>query len=309
MLPNLIKTFRTNQINIDLKHKIKIPKSYQNLADRMKVQQSIALDKFYEQAWKRYVKVSPDAPIIHQLLEKRGEKIINDHVALRTFNLPGIDRKTLGNVFTKYGYMKSPETLQFSEKKLVADYYLHPNPLQPRVFISELIVEQMPNKMRRWIYDLTKDTRAELSAKQLCLSLFLHPSWNAVKYRDYQEFYPISEYASWTAAFGLQINHFTVSHHYLKSFNTLEGLNSLIKKNGIELNQEGGEIKGDLNSPLRQSSTISKLIPHYFADGIPGCYYEFANRSKIQKYHIFYEGFIAKNADNIFLSTRIAALL
>ena len=74
------------------------------------------LEPFLEQAWRRYSEITPDAARIHRLLEARGERIINDHVAFRTFNISKIDRLSLGAIFEEWGYRKSPEDLDFPEK-------------------------------------------------------------------------------------------------------------------------------------------------------------------------------------------------
>ncbi|MBI2711923.1 MAG: DUF1338 domain-containing protein [Bdellovibrio sp.] len=263
------------------------------------------LSNFFEKCWSRYVKLTPDAPKIHKLLEDRGERVINDHVAFRTFNLPGISRLELGSVFEQIGYKKVPEDLDFPEKKLKANYYLHPDLTQPKVFISELLVEKFPKDLQSWIHSIVEGSR-QLS-KPPTLNTFLEPSWDPIRLEDYQTFYPMSEYAAWTAAFGIQLNHFTVSFNSLKTFQDLQALNSFLKTNGLVLNSAGGEIKGTPEELLEQSSTEARKIPWTFSggasDSIMGCYYEFARRYLIPGTQNFFNGFIPKSANKIFEST------
>ena len=74
-----------------------------------------------------------------------------------------------------------------------------------------------------------------------------------------------------------------------------------MKEHNVPLNTVGGEIKGNSQVKLEQSSTMSDEIFHKFKDGvykIPGGFMEFAKR------HDNFEGFIAKSANAIFDSTR-----
>ena len=140
---------------------------------------------------------------------------------------------------------------------------------------------------------------------ELELEDLLSPRQWVVKLEDYEMLTLESEYAAWLYTMGLQINHFTVNVNLLDGFNNLSDLNSYLKKNGITLNQSGGEIKGTRNIYLEQSSTIADKIEMTFIDGtkmIPSCYCEFAKRYPLPNGEL-YNGFIEKSANNIFEST------
>ena len=49
--------------------------------------------------------------------------------------------------FVKNGY-KPIEDLTFTEKKLKATYYLHSDPTLPRIFISELLLENFSENFK-----------------------------------------------------------------------------------------------------------------------------------------------------------------
>jgi len=263
----------------------------------------MVLSEFFLKAWKRYLHLTPDAQKALALLESRGEKVVNDHIALRTFNIPGIDRKSLGHTFEKWGY-RAAEDLVFEEKKLLATYYLHPDPMLPKIFISELLLEKFPTELQLW---LKRISSMALNEKELSEEFFLRPSWDPIRFEDYERFYPISEYAAWTAAFGIQVNHFTVSVNSLKTFQSLQELNEFLLNHGFVLNAAGGLIKGTPAELLEQSSTLAKKIPWKFSDGlerrIMGCYYEFAKRYVVPGSNSLFQGFIPKSADKIFEST------
>lgn len=267
----------------------------------------ITLNHFLELAWKRYARLTPDADKVQSLLKERGETVVNDHVAFRTFNLPGIDRLHLGKIFEKWGY-KPVEDLDFPEKKLTATYYVHPEPNLPKFFISELLVEKFPPELQEWIRQVSAPALSEKRAKDReNAEFFLEDSWGPIQLGDYQKYYQTSEYAAWTAAFGIQVNHFTVLVNSLKSFKTLQELNDFVQKNGFELNAAGGVVKGNPQELLEQSSTMAKRIPWNFSGGVKkdimGCYYEFARRYPIPGTEKLFQGFIPKSANKIFEST------
>jgi len=266
------------------------------------------LDHFFELCWKRYSQITPDAPLIHRLLTDRGEIVVNDHVAFRTFNIPGIGKKDLGRVFERWGYVLAQEELDFPEKKLKAVYYIHPDAKKPKVFISELLLEKVSSDLRKWIESLVKSQSPGVQRFEVDdPRFFLHPNWDPIEKSQYDRFYPESEYAAWTAAFGIQVNHFTVFLNELRTFKSIVDLNAFLKQHGILLNSAGGEVKGTPGDKLEQSSTEARKVPCRFAkditEEIRGCYYEFAKRYPVGESGLLFQGFIPKSADKIFEST------
>jgi hypothetical protein len=259
------------------------------------------LSAFFDSAWKRYSRLTPDAPRVHELLRKRGERIINDHVAFRTFNLPGIGRKDLGRVFEKWGY-RAEGDLEFKEKKLLATYWIHEDASLPKIFVSELLLERCSKELQDWVrsFALASGPIREEGA-------LLEPSWAPIRHEEYERFYAESEYAAWTAAFGIQVNHFTVFVNALSTFATLGELNGFLVENGFNLNASGGAIKGTPDECLEQSSTMARRIPWQFGSGVTrevlGCYYEFARRYPVPGTDRLFQGFVPASADKIFEST------
>ena len=93
--------------------------------------------------WRDYVATTPQAERIQRLLRARGEVVLNDHVALRTFQLPGIGIDALARPFEALGWQLQDDRYRFEDKKLVARYWRHADPALPKVFISELCVEEL----------------------------------------------------------------------------------------------------------------------------------------------------------------------
>ena len=99
------------------------------------------INDFLLKMWNDYCQLNPHINQVLNLIKaKEPNEIINDHIALRTFNHKKINRHILSEYFLKNGY-KAVEDLVFTEKKLKATYFIHSDPSLPRIFISELLLE------------------------------------------------------------------------------------------------------------------------------------------------------------------------
>lgn len=265
-----------------------------------------SLNELFEKLWSDYAKINPQADEIHRLLEARGEKVINDHVAFRTYDDPRIDLKCLSRIFLKLGYVER-ETYRFEEKKLLAKHFEHPLPEKPKVFISELKLKEFSKALQTRVKEMIDQVPKSLVEDDgFCFS---GRPWK-VKISDYENFSKESEYAAWMAAFGFRANHFTVFVNSLKTFGSLAELNQFLKSKGYALNDSGGEIKGSKEVYLEQSSTKAAVVNWQFDDGphrVPSCYYEFAKRYPAANGQL-YQGFVEKSADKIFESTDRGAM-
>ena len=254
-----------------------------------------------ENLWQQYVTLNPQVNVIHRLLRARGEQIVNDHIALRTFGDPRVGLEVMAEPFVQLGYRPAGD-YTFIEKKLRARHYEHPDPTQPKIFISEIKLEQCSHALRNCI-DALLDQMPPGAPKA-----WYFPSsgrlWR-LSYQQYEDLRAESEYAAWVAAFGFMANHFTVLANALKTFDSIQNLNIFLRGHGFKLNSAGGEIKGSPAVFLEQSSTLADKVAVEFSDGIntiPACYYEFARRYPLPDGRL-YQGFVEKSADKIFQST------
>jgi hypothetical protein len=250
--------------------------------------------------WHDYIQMTPSAAKIHQLLG-HGAPTINDHIALRTFNIAKVNLNVLAKHFTSLGYVDSGD-YQFVQKKLLAKHFEHPDPKQPKVFISELLVEEFSPELQKTIHDLV--SQVDVAATTADNFIYSGCHWDLDK-ATYQALLVESEYAAWVAALGYRANHFTVSINDLTEFERIEDVNQALKQAGFLLNSSGGEIKGSPEVLLEQSSTMADKVVVKFTDGdveIPSCFYEFARRYPMDNGQI-YTGFVAASADKIFEST------
>ncbi|TBW49100.1 DUF1338 domain-containing protein [Marinobacter halodurans] len=259
-------------------------------------------DTLFRKLWDNYREVTPSAEEIHRLLGgTQGKEIINDHIALRTFNLEKVNLDKLAAHFLALGYKEGQE-YHFEAKKLYAKHYEHEDPTAPKVFISELLVEKFSPELQATVKDLVD--KVDPQAVTADNFLYSGTHWK-VDYATYKRLLAESEYAAWVAAWGYRANHFTVNVNQLEKFRTVEEINQTLKDAGYTINSSGGEVKGSPEALLEQSSTMADRVEVRFSDRtevIPSCFYEFARRYPKPDGQL-YSGFVAASADKIFEST------
>ncbi len=261
------------------------------------------LVQIFERLWNEYVSNNPSVQKIHELFSSEGETVVNDHIAFRTLNDRRIHIDEVAKPFKAAGYVQKGEYV-FEDKHLFARHYELPgNDDAPRIFISELKLEEMSSYVREPLNDLLEQALSKLETTNDLI--FSGNIFEPLSYEVYTRLLKESEYAAWFYVFGFRANHFTVSVNALKKINSLERVNQLLIDNGFVLNTSGGAIKGTREDFLRQSSTLADIVNIKFVEGnynIPCCYYEFAQRYPGPDGKLF-GGFIAKSADKIFEST------
>lgn len=259
------------------------------------------LDQMLQAMWQDYLDLNPDARRIYKLFSAQNKNLINDHIALRTFDIPRVDIDTLAQPFLALGYVESG-SYQFPIKQLVAKHYEHPDQQQPKIFISQLLVDQLPDTQQEIVHQLVSQIPDDvLQRDDFCYSGRHWP----ISFDSYQQLALVSEYAAWVYAMGFRPNHFTLLINALQSHSNLEQVNDFLLAQGFQLNSAGGLIKGSIDERLEQSSTLANPVDVQFSDqisSVPGCYYEFAQRYPDAKGKLF-QGFVAASADKIFEST------
>ncbi len=259
--------------------------------------------QLFDQLFDEYQNLNPSVKSIHQLFNSKQESILNDHIAFRTFNFKDININVLAKPFLERGY-KEKGNYRFEQKKLTATHYeIENDATAPKIFISQLMVEELSEVTQKILELNIKQNDATIPTSDDIL--FAGNIWGTPSYPIYQQLLKESEYAAWLYVFGFRANHFTVLVNELNNFDSLEEVNLYLKENNYKLNSSGGEIKGTPAECLEQSSTLADMVEIEFLEGkytIPACYYEFARRYNLPDNTLF-NGFIAKSADKIFEST------
>ena len=101
------------------------------------------VNTLFDKLWENYLSVTPLAKKVHDLISAtQTDEICNDHIALRTFNIEKVNLEKLAAHFKVLGYKECGE-YHFENKNLYAKHFEHSNPMKPKVFISELLVEKI----------------------------------------------------------------------------------------------------------------------------------------------------------------------
>jgi len=294
----------------------------------MKFKNSTPMTQILDALFKVYESRVPDVRKITQAMINKGmvsdqTDIVNDHIAFRTMGVDHLGIASFEKIFLAHGYKKR-EFYHFETKKLDAYWYSPPTDDLPRIFISELKVEQLTENTQKIITQYTRKITADpvdaldLKEVEAVAAFFQTPLWELPSKEDYENLLQESEYAAWVIYNRYYLNHYTISVHDLpQPYNRLESFNEFLKSIGIKLNDAGGEIKTSQDGLLRQSSSVANQVEAQFVQGekktIAGSYVEFAERSLLPEFITLdpsqlkrihrREGFEASNADKIFEST------
>ena len=265
------------------------------------------------------VKKITSALIESNIISNQSE-IVNDHIAFRTMGVEFLGIQSLEKIFLHHGYIKK-DFYSFKTKKLNAFWYSHSDENMPRIFISELKVNDLSENSRKIISKYTDQVtedpvdKLDLSNANDVISFLSNPLWSLPSLNDFNDLLKETEYGSWVIYNRYYLNHYTISvHELINQYNTLEKFNAFVTKIGIKLNDSGGVIKESKDGLLLQSSSVANKVKANFTQGsslISGSYVEFAERRILPKYSNVSEiksihrrdGFEASNADKIFEST------
>ncbi len=223
------------------------------------------IEDIFNELWLQYISHTPSALAIHTLLKnKQGsdKKMVNDHIALRTFNSKKLGLNNLAQHFVNLGYQEKGSYV-FKQKKLKAKHYEPPAPHLPKVFISELCLEQCSVFIQNTVSQLS----TYVDDDKLSSSSFVYSGrhW-PINSQTYLKLAQESEYAAWLYIWGYTANHFTIDVNQLSAVDSLFALNKILKQAGYKLNYSGGEIKGSAALMLEQSSTFADKVDVVFVD-------------------------------------------
>ncbi|MFN6526250.1 DUF1338 domain-containing protein [Nostoc sp. ChiSLP03a] len=290
--------------------------------------------------WQEYSARVNHARTYQQMITAAGGTVTNDHIAFRSLRLLvdtpqgklnlGIDY--LGQLAEALGYVAAGEYI-FAQTHLYARHYHHPQQEEfnlPKLFISELIVEELPSNIAQLISKtvssipkeltspltlLQKDADLEIIAKQL-QQVFTRP-WLPPQRSVVEEVNQVTQYGAWVLLHGYAVNHFT---GYVNGQNTPEypdidttasGLTNL----GVPMK---AEIEGNVACGLRQTATQAVTEMVTVLDDNSGAeiqipwtyaYYEIAQRYLVEvesgKQQLF-DAFLGSNAQQLFEMTRLS---
>lgn len=281
--------------------------------------QEFILDELLKQLWNSYTRRVHYTQVYTQMMRDSGGRVVNDHIALRSLNtktgsqpagIAGLER-----VFLPLGYEKKTR-YDFPSKHLTAYHYEHPDPLKPKIFISQLEVAELPEHVQAMINEVVKDTPDTLPQDFIMVdelvNYFSRP-WMPPKRSLIEAVNEVSQYAAWTLLHGNSVNHFTafINEQQSKDYPDLATTVEALAARGVPMKDE---MEGEAGSKLRQSSTHAVIEPVQVMteDGLPDqmewsyAYYELAERGNIIENgeEKQFSGFLGEQATNLFEMTK-----
>jgi hypothetical protein len=214
------------------------------------------LARLLDALWTQYKLRVGYAREYEKMVEARGGRVINDHIAFRTFNCDtgkqpaGVE--AIARVFVPLGYERKDKYL-FEDKHLTAWHYEHKtNPDNPKLFISQLEVDKLAPAVVAMIKDSVKGAPDLLDPADPA-KFFARP-WAPPKRSIIGPVNKESQYAAWTLLHGNAVNHFTayINKQNVKEWPDIEATVEALRKAGLPMKDE---MEGERGSKLRQSST------------------------------------------------------
>lgn len=283
--------------------------------------------------WEKFLGRVSYAKTYADLVKKKGGKIVNDHIAFRTFNTHTGEQpegiRAIKHIIEALEY-KPVEKYIFKKKKLSAVHFEHPDEMFPKIFVSQLEVEKLPEWAQNTIHQTVKDTPYLLSDealellqilkrdKQLNLeaarfladdlaNYFCRP-WNVPYKSDVLKINDVSQYAAWTLLHGNSVNHFTAYINFQKvdEWPDLETTCEGLRNAGVPMKET---IEGKKGSKLQQSATqaVKEGVEVRTDEGIEKIYWTYAYYELAQRDFIetngelkLFSGFLGDQATHLF---------
>lgn len=303
----------------------------------MKIKTNEITAMLLESLWNKYISRVSYAKRYMDLVLEKGGTVVNDHIALRTFNTHTGEQpegiRAIKHLLNYLGYVPV-EKYEFKKKKLKAVHFEHPNELFPKIFVSQLEVELLPEWARQIINNTVRDTpylisdqslellailkeegeMPKVAAEALVLDLtqYFRRPWQAPAKEDVLKINDVSQYAAWTLLHGNSINHFTalINNQGVKEWPDLEATCKGLEVAGIPMKET---IEGEKGTKLRQSATqaVKEDVDVMGEDGPDKinwtyAYYELAERDYVEENGIrkLFSGFLGDQATHLFDMTR-----
>ena len=290
-----------------------------------------------DRLWMQFIDRVSYANKYAQMVTQKGGKIVNDHIALRTLNTHTGEQpegiRAMKHILEILEY-KPVAKYRFSKRRLNAVHFEHPDEMFPKIFVSQLEVEALPDWAQKIIHDTVKDTPYLLSdigieilqllkregelnfeAAQLLIGdlvQYFRRPWAPALKEDVIKLCDVSQYGAWVLLHGNSVNHFTAFINYqdVPEWPDLESTCKGLEAAGIPLKENIEGIKG---SKLRQSATkaVKELVEVRGEDGIEKidwtyAYYELAERGFVEENGVrkLFSGFLGDQAQHLFDMTR-----
>ncbi|WP_414544765.1 DUF1338 domain-containing protein [Nostoc sp. CCY0012] len=292
----------------------------------------------YSLLWQEYSARVNYARTYEQMITNAGGTVANDHIAFRSLRLLvdspqghiSLGIEYLGQIAEALGYVVAGE-YTFAATHLYARYYRHQQAELdlPKLFISELIVDELPGNIAQLIYQTVASISHELTSPRTLIKqcetsdsslapqlqqIFTRP-WQPPRRSVVEAVNQVSQYGAWVLLHGYAVNHFTgyVNRQNTPKYTDIDTTARGLANLGVPMK---AEIEGDITCGLRQTATqaVTEMITVLDDSNskeiqIPWtyAYYEIAQRyiveTELGKPAIF-DAFLGQNAQQLFEMTR-----
>ena len=286
---------------------------------------------------KKYIERIPYAKQYVDLVAQKGGKTVIDHIAFRTFNAHTGEQpegiRAIRHILNFLEY-KQVSKYNFPKKKLKATHFEHPDESFPKIFVSQLEVNELPEWTQKMINAAVNSTLYLISDKSLELLRVLEENgalpveaadylvddlvnyfrrpWNIPLKEDVLKINDVSQYGAWVLLHGNSVNHFAalINSQDVKEWPDLETTINALAMAGVPMKDS---IEGEKDSKLRQTATlavkeevkvkgeigIEKIIWTY-------AYFELAQRNYIEEggAQKLFSGFLGEQASHMFDMTQ-----
>uniref|UniRef100_UPI00321778AE DUF1338 domain-containing protein n=1 Tax=uncultured Draconibacterium sp. TaxID=1573823 RepID=UPI00321778AE len=303
----------------------------------MKVSAKEITQQLLDRLWEQYIKRVSYAQKYVDLVTQKGGKVVNDHIALRTFNTHTGEQpegiRAIKHILNCLEYTPVAK-YDFVKKKLKAVHFVHNDEMFPKIFVSQLEVDHLPEWAQQIIRNAVKDTPYILSDSSIELlsvlkkdgqlpriagealvndlvQYFRRP-WKVPNKEDVLKLNDVSQYAAWVLLHGNSVNHFTafVNYQEVEEWPDLETTCEGLKAAGVPMKET---LEGEKGSKLQQSATkaVKEDVKVIGDDGVEKmswtyAYYELAQRGTIIENgeEKLFTGFLGEQAAHLFDMTK-----
>ncbi|MBW4619135.1 MAG: DUF1338 domain-containing protein [Cyanosarcina radialis HA8281-LM2] len=292
--------------------------------------------------WEDYSRRVPYARTYQQAIEAAGGTLANDHIAFRSLRLTADTPKGkielgipyIGRIVEALGYKVAGE-YEFPEQQLYALHYQHPDQDEfdlPKLFVSELLVDALPEKIADVIAQivasgqffnsqtLIEDIAAAFPETELdriatrLQEIFIRP-WEPPQKSIVEAVNQVTQYGAWVLLHGYAVNHFTgyVNRQQTPRYPDIASTARALAELGIPMK---AKIEGSVSTGLQQTATQAAIENVLVRDDSTGelikipwtyAYYEIAERHPVEVAPgaiDLFQGFLSSQAKNLFEMTR-----
>ncbi|HDR52867.1 MAG TPA: DUF1338 family protein [Mariniphaga anaerophila] len=223
----------------------------------------------------------PAARFYAAMIDQKGGRMVIDHIGFRTLDINTGEQPAgiqgIRHIFECLGYHIAGK-YELPKKKLKAIFMEHDAPNLPKIFVSQLNVQQLPGWAKQLFPEVVSETPYLLSdsgiellsrlkqdgqltseAAEILtdeLSGYFRRPWNPPPKDTVIKLNEVSHYAAWVLLHGNAPSHFAalVNGQQVKSLPDLETTVRALQKNGVAVKEN---IEGAKGSILRQTATYA----------------------------------------------------